>query len=146
MLCTGLNALILSVSKCYFYQLMSHKELIKCVKESKQVQEFLHCTQICCKEPAVLTLAPKYNAKKAPMIKKTCLSILSSLGSQLGHHILFWGWLDVFSLCFIHISVEPHQSSFGSRPRTTFSGGLGLLVWCASRSGWQRSLLYKWPH
>ncbi len=27
----------------YFYQLITHKELRKCVKESKQQKEFLHC-------------------------------------------------------------------------------------------------------
>ncbi len=51
--------------------------------------------------------------------------------------------LEVFGLCYIHISFEPHQSLFGSGPRPIFCG-LGLLVWCASGFGLQHSHLLKW--
>ncbi len=42
MLCTGLNVLVVCVYMWYFYHLITHKQLIKYVKESKQRQELLH--------------------------------------------------------------------------------------------------------
>ncbi len=82
----------------YFYQLITHKELLKCIKESKDTQEFVHCTEmhteIGCKETAVEYF------------------VLLGLHLETSHPV--FSLLDVFGLCCIHISVKLHQSSYGS--------------------------------
>lgn len=110
-LCAGLNAFVVCVYIWwYFYQLTRiHEELIKCVKES------LH-TEICCEETAVLPSILNCNGQHCSCDEKSqvCLGILSFIASFiLWHHIVFLiFFFDVFGLCCIHMSVEPHQNSF----------------------------------
>ncbi len=49
------------------------------------------------------------------------------------HYFLFLVRLEVFGLCCVHISFEPHQSSFGTE--THLFTDLGPLVWCAPGVG-----------
>lgn len=84
---------------------------------------------------AVLTFVPNSNSsiwwEEPGMLKQSIILRVTSYDNMS----CFLVGLDVLGPCCIHISAEPHQSSFGSRLRPLKS----LLVSCEPRYRWQHS-------
>ncbi len=127
----------------YFYQLRTHKELRKCVKESKQCQEFRRCTHkwiATVRRRRFQSLYRTVMGITAPMTRGTRYAW--AFCSFLGPHLMTWrpifGSFRCLWSTLRYVSVKLHHSMFESR--LTFSGG----VCSAPRFKWQCSHLFKW--